>query len=175
MKSPFLRAVLVHYIFCFSFVSALPSWLIARQSCETIACLPDDWWVGPAGLAEGIYEWFDGFRTNPPLPEIPPSIPKDGSQVVPAPPILEPDINLDLIAPNQGLEECAPSSPPDSQRDSDSTNPGPCLKATEQLIWPRNCEDNVQNGKTQQMLSVMNVEYRVIVDPMCPVKDGVLF
>lgn len=175
MKSNFLRAVLVYHISHPSPVSALPSWLIARQSCDTIACLPDDWWVGPAGLAEGIYEWFDGFKANPPLLEIPPSIPKDGSRVVPAPPILEPDINLDLIAPNQGLEECAPSSPPNSQRDSDSKNPGPCLKATEQLIWPRNCEDTFQNGKTQQMLSVMNVGYRVIVDPMCPVKDGVLF
>lgn len=177
MKSHFLRAVLVHYIFYFSYVSPLPSWLIARQSCDTIICLPDDWWVGPAGLVDGIDEWLDGFKTtNPPLPEIPPpSTPKAGSQVVPAPPILEPDINLDVIAPKQGLEECAPSSPPDSQRDSDSTNPGPCLKATEQLIWPRNCEDAAQNGKTQQMLSVMNVGYRVIVDPMCPVKDGVLF
>lgn len=175
MKNHFFRAVLVHNIFYFSSVSALPSWLFARQSCDTIACFPDDWWVGPAGLADGIYEWLDGFKTNPPLPEIPPNIPKDGSQVVPAPPILEPDINLDVIAPNQSLEECAPSSPPDSQRDSDSKNPGPCLKATEQLIWPRNCEDTAQNGKTQQMLSVMNAGYRVIVDPMCPVKDGVLF
>lgn len=175
MKNHFFRAVLVHTIFYFSSVSALPSWLFARQSCDAIACLPDDWWVGPAGLADGIYEWLDGFKTNPPLPEIPPNVPKDGSQVVPAPPILEPDINLDVIAPNQGLEECAPSSPPDSQRDSDSKNPGPCLKATEQLIWPRNCEDTAQNGKTQQMLSVMNAGYRVIVDPMCPVKDGVLF
>lgn len=175
MKSQFLRAVLVHYIFYFSSVSPLPNWLIARQSCDTIACLPDDWWMGPAGLADGIYEWLDGFKTNPTLPELPPSIPKAGSEVVPAPPILEPDINLEVIAPKQGLEECASSSPPGSQRDSDGTNPGPCLKATEQLIWPRNCEDTAQNGKTQQMLSVMSVGYRTIVDPMCPVKDGVLF
>lgn len=175
MKSRFLGAVLVHYIFNFGYVSALPSWLVARQLCDTMACLPDDWWAGPAGLAEGIYDWFDGFKTNPPLPEIPPNIPKDEGQVVPAPPILEPDIDLDVIAPNQGSEECASSSPPDSQGSSDSANPGPCVKATEQLIWPRNCEDTSQNGKTQQMLSVMNVEYRVIVDPMCSVKDGVLF
>lgn len=177
MGGYFLRAVLVYIIFNFSSVSALPSWLIERQSCDTIACPRDDWWVGPAGLANGIYEWLDGFfKTNPPLlPEIPPSIPKAGNQVVPAPPILEPDINLDVIAPKQGLGECAPSSPPDSQRDSDITDPGPCLKATEQLIWPRNCEDTAQNGKTQQMLSVMNIGYRVIIDPMCPVKDGVLF
>lgn len=177
MKSYFPKAVLVQYVFYFSSVSALPSWLIRRQSCDTIVCLPDDWWVGPAGLADGIYEWVDGFfKSNPPLlPKIPPSIPKAGNQVVPAPPILEPDIDLEWIAPKQDFGECAPSSPPGSRRDSDFTDPGPCLKATEQLIWPRNCEDTVQNGKTQQTLSVINVGYRVIIDPMCPVKDGVLF
>lgn len=175
MKSHLLQTVLVHYIFHFSFVPAMPSWLVTRQLCDTIACLPDDWWVGPAGLADEIYEWFDGFKTNPLLPEMPPSIPKDGGQVVPASPILGPDINLDVIAPTQGSEECAPSSPHDSQENLDGTNSGPCEKAEEQLIWPRNCEDTAQNGKTQQMLSVMDVGYRVIVDPMCSIKDGVLF
>lgn len=175
MQSSFLGTILVHYIFYFCYITALPSRLLSRQFCDTVACLPDDWWVGPTGIAEGIYEWFDGFKTNPQLPDIPPNIPEDEKQVVPAPPIFEPDINLEVIAPNQGSEECAPSSPPDSQGNVDGTNPGPCVKATEQLIWPRNCEDTAQNGKTQQTLSAMNVGYRVIVDCMCPVKDGVLF
>ncbi|MCJ1349974.1 hypothetical protein MMC31_008217 [Peltigera leucophlebia] len=173
-KSYFLAAVLAHCIICSNPVSALPKWLVARQFCDTIACLPDDWWVGPTGLVEGINEWFDGFMTNP-IPEISPNIPKDGRQIVPAPPILEPDIDLEVIAPNQGPEECLPSSPPDSQGSSDGTNPRPCVKATEQLIWPVSCEDTAQNGKTQQMLSVMDVGYRAIVDHMCQVKDGVLF
>ena len=173
-KSHFLRAVLAHYIICSNSVSALPKWLVGRQFCDTIACLPDDWWVGPAGLAEGIHEWFDGFNPNP-LQETSPNIPKDGSQIVPAPPIPEPDIDLEVIAPNQGPEECAPSSPPDSQGSSDSTNQRPCVKATEQLIWPVSCEDTAQNSKTQQMLSVMDVGYRAIVDHMCPVNYGVFF
>lgn len=173
-KSNFLTAVLAHHIIYSNSVLALPKWLFARQFCDTITCVPDDSWTGPTGLAEGIYDWFDSFKTNP-LPEISPNIPKDGRQIVPAPPIIEPEIDLEVTAPNQGPEECLTSPPPDSHGSSDSANPHPCVRGTEQLIWPVSCEDTAQNGKTQQMLSVMDVGYHAILDHMCPVKDGVLF
>lgn len=110
-KSSFLTAVLARHIIYSNSVLALPKWLFARQFCDTIACVPDDPWIDPAGLAEGIDDWFDSFKTNP-LPEISPNIPKDGRQIVPASPITEPDIDLEVTAPNQGPEKCLTSPPP---------------------------------------------------------------
>lgn len=59
--------------------------------------------------------------------------------------------------------------------DSQSTNLPPCAEAIGQIIWPRGCGNTEQNERTAAILSGMDGQHKTSTDPLCNVKDGVLF
>lgn len=171
MKSPLTLTALILFI-CFRSVPALPS-LINRQNCDLAFCLDGiDWWgLGQAGLG-ALGELWNGFRGAPEqLPEVP--LPGKDSENQNRQPVVEPDINIDVIAP-QDDPECAPTGP-GSQQIPGIPDSSSCQKATEQLVWPFRCLNNDQKVEIQNKLAQMDSGYLASVDPSCKEVGAVLF
>lgn len=172
MKSPLSLTALIFFI-CFRSVPALPS-LISRQNCDQAFCLDgvDLWGLGQAGLG-GLGALWNGFVGTPErLPEVP--LPGKDSENQNRQPGVEPDINVDVIAPQDHSENCSPTSP-GSQQIPGVPDSSSCEKATEQLVWPVRCLDNGKKLEVQNKLAQMDSSYLVSVDPSCKEDGGVLF
>lgn len=172
MKSPLALTALTLFI-CFSSVPALPS-LIPRQTCDVVFCLDRiDWWGGGQAGLDALGEWWNGFRGVPErLPEVP--LPGRNSGIQNGEPDVEPDISIDVVAPQDHSETCAPTSP-GSQKIPGISDSSSCQKATEQLVWPIRCLDNAQKAEIQNTLAQMDSSYLISVDPSCKEDGGVLF
>lgn len=172
MKS-LLNLIALIFFICFRSVPALPN-LISRQSCDVAFCLDGvDWWgLGQAGLG-GLGELWNGFRGAPEqLPEVP--LPEKDSDNQNRQPIVEPDIDVNVVAPQYYPETCAPTSP-GSQQLPGIPDSSSCQKATEQLVWPVRCLGDGQKVEIQTKLAQMDSGYLASVDPSCEEDGGVLF
>lgn len=176
MKSPLTLTALISFI-CFRSVPALPS-LIPRQNCDVAFCLDDiDWWgLGQAGLG-GLGVLWNGFRGDPEqLPEQLPEVPLPGkdSENQNRQPVAAPEINIDVVAPQDHADTCAPTSP-GSQQTPGIPDSSACKKATEQLVWPVRCLGIGQKVEIQNKLAQMDSGYLASLDPSCKEDGGVLF
>lgn len=158
---------------CFRPVPAFPS-LIPRQGCDAVFCLDggDLWGNAAAGLG-ALGTLWNGFRGVPEqLPEVP--LPGKNSENPSGQPDVEPDINIEVVAPQDHSETCDSTSP-GSQQIPGVPDSSSCQKATEQLVWPVRCLDNAQKAEIQNKLAQMDSGYLTSVDPSCKEDGGVLF
>lgn len=156
--------------------SALPD-IFARQTCESIVCLPDFDWGSVGG-------WLDEFTKLIPLGLQ--TLPKDDLRTIPGgdtPPeipstIPDPDIELFVLDPSPGSKLCAEALPfddPSAQPGPGQTNMRSCNEAIAQLVWPIDCQDVGRNGEIEKLLLKMDPGFMTSYDPLCPSKDGVGF
>lgn len=172
MKISLTLTALTFSIF-FRAVPAFPS-LNPRQNCDVLFCLDglDLWGAGAAGLGALGTIW-NSFRGVPErLPEVP--LPEKNSESQSRQPAVEPDINIDVVAPQKNSETCDSTSP-GSQQIPGISDSSSCQKATEQLVWPIRCLDNAQKAEIQNRLAQMDSGYLTSVDPSCNGDDKVLF
>lgn len=141
--------------------SSSPNHFHRRDFCDTFYCLPDLW--GTAGALFDEYIWP---YLQPDNDQSPAKIPSQNS-----------DIEINVSAPPLVPEECSTSVPAEINSWGDRGNPipGSCLQTTEVTIWPNNCGDELQNKETARILAGMDPNFLVSMNPMCAVKDGVLF
>lgn len=158
---------------CFRPVPAFPS-LIPRQGCDVVFCLDGgDLWGNGAAALGALGTLWNGFRGVPEqLPEVP--LPGKNSENPSGQPDVEPDINIEVVAPQDHSETCDSTSP-GSQQIPGVPDSSSCQKATEQLVWPIRCLDNAQKAEIQNKLAQMDSGYLTSVDPSCKEDGGVLF
>lgn len=146
----------------------------SRQFCDTLACVDWKWLTAPLGAAA---EFFNNLPLQLPPQETKPTF-KDGSQDPIAPPLKDPEINLDVTGEQiRGMHKCKVSNapPPDFQSDSEVGVFHQCDQARQFLIWPVNCDDKIQNGNTQDLIGGIDRRYLTSTSPLCAAKGGVLF
>lgn len=172
MKIVFMFAVLAYSINSGPVTASRK--ISSRQFCDSLACDDWKWLTAPLGAAA---EFFN----NLPL-QLSPQEPKpnsnDGSQDPIAPPLKAPEINLDVIGERtRGTDECNDhtASPLDFEKDLDDGAVRQCDQARQYLIWPVNCEDEVQNANTEKLIGATDRGYLTSTSPLCAVKGGVLF
>lgn len=172
MKIVLILAVLTNSI---NFGSVTASRKISsRQFCDSWGCDDWKWLTAPLGAAA---EFFNNFPLQLPPQELKPTL-NDGSQDPIAPPLKDPDINLDVTGERVGgTDECKvpPAPPPDFQIDSEDGAVRQCDQARQYLIWPVSCEDKVQNANTQNLIGAIDRRYLTSTNPLCAVEGGVLF
>lgn len=143
-------------------VSTLPD-----NSCESESC----WNLDP--LWGALIEQFRSFPGEDRKLDLPQ-----------APPVGDPDIELQIIAPSLQPDECKVYNAADSLSSSSSssedssgggTNIRQCEQAVAQMIWPTDCRNTEQNEKMAAILSGMDGQFGAVVDPLCEVKGGVMF
>lgn len=175
MKIPLTLTALTFSI-CFRSVPAFPS-LIPRQNCDVIFCLDGigSWGAGAAGAAGvgALGTLWNDFRGVPEqVPEVP--LPGKNSENPGGQPVAEPDISIEVVAPQDHPETCDSTSP-GSQQIPGVSDSSSCQKATEQLVWPVRCLDNAQKAEIENRLAQMDSGYLTSVDPSCNEDGGVLF
>lgn len=172
MKILFILAVLTNSINSGLVTSSRK--ITSRQFCDSLGCDDWKWLTAPLGAAA---EFFNNLPFQLPPQELKPSF-NDGSQEPIAPPLKDPEINLDVTGErNRGTDECKvpPASPPDFQTDSEDGVVRQCDQARQYLIWPVNCEDRVQNTNTQNLIGAIDRRFLTSTSPLCAVQGGVLF
>lgn len=164
MQDYLIFFIILYGIYHGPVVAALPG-----QGCDTLFCPDlDDLWRLPGVL-------IDQFIGSP--------APTDDRTLYPqAPPDTKPDIELNIVAPKPGTDECKafavdPQAQAswDSLGDSQSSNLRPCAEAIAQIIWPKGCGNTEQNARIAAILSGMDGRYETSIDPLCDVKGGVSF
>lgn len=172
MRSPSIIMTLLTYsIRLDSHVSALPDRLMSRQ-CDTLFCPePDSLWNTLGIGAEWLLDTF--LRPAP-------DTTFDDRQQLPAPqyknpPLSEPQIELQVEGKSSGQDECQSSLDPNQVSPTENPDFSVCGKGSKQLIWPASCGDITQNGIIGKVLSEMDNQFITILDPLCPVKNGVAF
>lgn len=162
-NSHLILAILLYTIY--QEVSTLPD-----NSCESESC----WNLDPLwGALIQQFKSFPGDDRKLDLPQAPPE----------APPVWDPDIELQVVAPSLQPDECKVYNAADSLSSSSSeednsgggTNIRQCEQAVAQMIWPTDCRNTEQNDKMAAILSGMDGQFGAVVDPLCEVKDGVMF
>lgn len=141
--------------------SASRNSLYQRDICETLYCTPDLWGTAGAFFDEYILPYLQPDRDQSPT--------KTPSQKT--------DIEINVIATPSNEEECSTNAPTafNSQSDHGNPVPGSCLQTSQVTIWPNDCGDEIQNTETARILAEMDPTYLTSINPMCAVKDGVLF
>lgn len=146
-------------------VSTLPD-----NSCESESC----WNLDP--LWGALIEQFRSFPGDDRKLDLPQ-----------APPVGDPDIELQIVAPSLQPDECKVYNAADSLSSSSSssssseensggaTNIRQCEQAVAQMIWPTDCRNTEQNDKIAAILSGMDGQFGAVVDPLCEVNGGVMF
>ena len=93
----------------------------------------------------------------------------------------DPDIELQIIAPPLQPDECKVYNAADSSSSSEEDNSGgatnirQCEQAVTQMILPTDCKNTEQNDKMAAILSGMDSQFGMVVDPLCEVEGGVMF
>lgn len=172
MKIVFILAVLTNSISSGSVTASRK--ISSRQVCDSFVCDDWKWLTAPLGAA---VEFFNNLQFQLPPQELKPFF-DDGSQNPIVPPLKYPEINIDVTGERiRGTDECKvpPAPPPDFQRDSANGVVRQCDQARQYLIWPVNCEDNVQNANTQNLIGAIDRRYLTSTSPLCAVNGGVLF
>lgn len=121
---------------------------------------------------------MDQFRASPGDERI-----LDLPQAPQAPPVGKTDVELQITAPLLQPDKCKTYNAGDSGSSSTAwedssgggTNLRQCEQAVGQIIWPTDCRNTEQNEKMTAILSGMDGQFGVAVDPLCEVKGGVMY
>lgn len=129
-----------------------------RDFCDILFCLPDLW-----GTAGALFDEYISPYSQPENGQSPTKTPSQNS-----------DIEINVSAPPLLPEECAPADINDGG-DRGNAIPGSCLQTSQATVWPINCGDELQNKEMAKILAGMDPNFLTSVNPMCAVKEGVLF
>lgn len=177
MRSPsIILTLLTLYSIRFeSHVLALPDSLMARQ-CDTLFCPKPDVLWNTLGIGA---DWLLNTFVQPAPDTTFDDRQQQNAPQYKNPTFSNPQIELQVEGKSSGQGKCQPFD--QSAFDTNQVNPGEnldfslCGTASKQLIWPVRCGDAYQNGITGQILSGMDNQFITILDPLCPVKNGVAF
>lgn len=156
---------------CFALVSALPN-LVAREGgCESVVCWPD--FSDDFGIGSSFGALWQLFRGGPLLPGAPPDDTKTNWNApgrVPGPE--QSPIETYVIA---RPDECDAAQASDPQAFSGDTGPSTCEAATRLLVWPRDCTDEGENTRIDEILRRMYPKTLTSTDSLCQLTDEVSF
>lgn len=172
MRNPSILMTLFAYSICFEcHVSALPDRLMARQ-CDTLLCpKPDTLW-NTLGIGA---EWLlDTFLQSAPDTTFDDRQQRTAPQHE-TPTFSGPQIELQVDGKSPGQDECQLFLDPNEFNPAGNSDFSLCGKASKHLIWPVECADVAQNGITGKILSEMDSQFIITLDPLCPVENGVAY
>lgn len=155
----------------FALGTALPN-LVARQSgCESVVCWPD--FSGGHEIEStlgALWQLFQNDESIPGAPSDNTGTNWDAPERVPVPE----QSPLETVVIAQPAE-CDINQPSDSQVLPGGTVPSNCGPAKGLLVWPRDCTDEGENTRIEEILRKMDPKTLTSTDPLCQLKDGVNF
>lgn len=151
---------------CFALGAALPN-LVARQGgCESVVCWPD-FSNGP-DIGSSLGALWQLFQKDE---SIPGALPDDTDTNWNAP--------GSVPVPEQSPLEIYVTAPPTecnaNQALPGGTGSSTCEVAMGLLIWPRDCTEEGENTRIEEILRKMDPKTLTSTDPLCQLEDGVNF